>query len=352
MRAQVSERGFDAELTVSAGEVVAMLGPNGAGKSTALQLVAGLLNPDVGVVQVGDTVLTDAAAGTFVAPHARRIALLAQDPLLFPHMSVAGNVAFAPRSRGRGRHAALRAAQQWLGRVDALDLSDRAPRSLSGGQAQRVAIARALAAEPDVLLLDEPLAGLDVAAAASVRPLLRSVLVEGGRSAIIVTHDVVDVLTLADRAVVLESGRVVEDGPATRVLAAPRSSFAAQLAGVNLIRGLTSPDRTLVTADGTVWHGLGDESRDGGEAVAVFDPSAVSVYRETPHGSPRNTVGVTVGELEPRGPSVRVRAVAQGDGTPGLAADITAAAAVELNLIAGQRAYFAVKAHEVRIHPA
>jgi molybdate transport system ATP-binding protein len=317
-----------------------------------LHVIAGLLRPDGGMVRVGEAVLTDTAAGVFVPAHSRRIALLLQDPLLFPHLSVAANVAFAPRSRGRGRRAARDAARHWLIRVDAVELSDRSPRSLSGGQAQRVAIARALAAEPDVLLLDEPLAGLDVAAAGAVRSLLRSVLAEEGRAAIIVTHDVLDVLTLADRVVVLECGRVVEDAAASRVLAAPRSSFAAQVAGVNLVSGVAQPDGALVTADGTTWHGVGDHPPVGGKAVAVFSPSAVAVYRDVPHGSPRNTVRITVAQLEPRGPGVRVRAVDQVDGAPGLAADITAAAAVELDLAVGERVYFAVKAQEIAIHLA
>lgn len=352
MRARLAQRGFDAALGVSGGEVVAMLGPNGSGKSTALHLIAGLLRPDDGVVQVGETVLTNTATRVFVPPHSRRIALLLQDPLLFPHLSVSGNVAFAPRSRGQRRRAAKRAAQHWLETVDASELSDRSPRSLSGGQAQRVAIARALAAEPDVLLLDEPLAGLDVAAAAAVRHVLRSVLSEGNQAAIIVTHDVLDVLALADRAVVLESGRVVEDAPASRVLTTPHSGFAAQVAGVNLIRGVARPGGTLLTADGTPWHGVGDEPPPvGSKAVAVFAPSAVSVYLNLPRGSPRNTTEVTVAELEPRVPGVRVRAAPQTDGSPGLAADITAQAATELKLRIGQRVYFAVKAHEVELHP-
>ena len=177
VRAIVESRGVDVEFTVAAGEVLAVLGPNGAGKSTALHVIAGLVRPDTGVVRVGDRVLTDTSTGTHVATHDRRVGLLLQDPLLFPHLSVAANVAFSPRSSRTD-------ATRWLAEVEATDLADRMPRQLSGGQAQRVALARALAAEPDVLLLDEPMAGLDVGVAAAMRKLLRRVLVRDGRSAL------------------------------------------------------------------------------------------------------------------------------------------------------------------------
>jgi molybdate transport system ATP-binding protein len=352
LRAVVADRGVDIEFDVAAGEVVAVLGPNGAGKSTALHVIAGLVRPDHGTVRSGSTVLTDTAAGVLLPPHARRISLLLQDPLLFPHLSVAANVAFAPRSRGWGRRAARDAARHWLGRVDAAELADRSPRQLSGGQAQRVAIARALAAEPDVLLLDEPLAGLDVAAAGAVRKLLRGVLARDGRAALLVTHELLDVLTLADRVLVLESGRVVEDGPVARVLAAPRSHFAARLAGVNLVAGTVDAGGRLRAADGMCWYGGGETPAAGARAVAVFSPAAVAVYRELGHGSPRNSVEVTVAALDSRGPGIRVRADDQSDGAPGLAADITAEAAAELLLAPGDRIFFSVKAQEVTIYPA
>src|ERR1700744_4642702 len=162
LRAVVGDRGLDVAFSVPAGEVLAVLGPNGAGKSTALHVIAGLGHPATGLVQLGDRVLTDTIAGVDVATHDRRVGLLLQDPLLFPHLSVAANVAFGPRSR-RGLFrfpgsSEKSAALHWLREADAEQFADRKPRHLSGGQAQRVAIARALAAQPDVLLLDEPLA--------------------------------------------------------------------------------------------------------------------------------------------------------------------------------------------------
>ncbi|HEX2283962.1 MAG TPA: ATP-binding cassette domain-containing protein [Mycobacterium sp.] len=343
LRAVVESRSVDIQFDVAAGEVLAVLGPNGAGKSTALHVIAGLVRPDRGLVRVGDRVLTATSSGIHVATHDRRVGLLLQNPLLFPHLSVAGNVAFAPRSR---RPAF------WLSEVDAADLADRMPRQLSGGQAQRVALARALAAEPDVLLLDEPLAGLDVSAATAVRKVLRRVLARDGRSAVMITHDVLDVLTLADRVLVLESGRVAETGSAAAILATPRSRFGARFAGVNLVSGTAGVDGVLTTGWGTEWHGtVGADVEAGEPAVALFTPAAVAVYREKPHGSPRNTVEVTVAELDSRGPAIRVRADEQPDGAPGLAADITADAAAEMRLAPGDRVYFSVKAQEVTLHP-
>lgn len=358
LHAVVAERGLDVRVSVGPGEVLAVLGPNGAGKSTVLHVIAGLLRPDTGVVRVGDRVLTDTGAGVHVATQDRRVGLLLQDPLLFPHLSVAANVAFGPNSRRRfGRRQRTRAAAApWLRAVDAADLAERRPRRLSGGQAQRVAIARALAAEPEVLLLDEPLAGLDVAAAAAVRSVLRDVISTARRTTVLVTHDLLDVFGLADRVLVLESGRVSEIGATAEVLAAPRSRFGAQIAGFNLVAGVIDGEGMLRTQWGERWHGTADdELAVGRPGVAVSTPQAVAVYREPPpHGSPRNLVEVTVADVQARGSAIQVRGIDQPDGAPGLAADITAEAAAELRLAPGQVVWFGVKAQEVTLratHP-
>lgn len=354
VRAAAAGRDVDIEFTVAAGEVLAILGPNGAGKSTALAVVAGLLRPDSGFVRLGERLVTDIASGVFVPTHARRVGLLLQQPLLFPHLSVAANVAFAPRSGHRRlrRREARALAAHWLEQVDAAELADRSPRQLSGGQAQRVALARALAADPDVLLLDEPLAGLDVTTATAMRKLLRANLTRDGRAAVLITHELLDVLTLADRVLVLEDGRVAETGSAAAVLAAPRSRFGARFAGVNLVSGIAGADGVLTTEWGAVWHGIPTpDVVSGHSAVAVFPPAAVAVYRDKPHGSPRNTVEAVVAELDARGPAIRVRTDEQPDGAPGLAADVTAESVAELRLAPGERVYLSVKAQEIAIHP-
>lgn len=334
----IAERDVRVDLQVADGETVALLGPNGAGKSTALSVIAGLLRPDAGRVVLDGRELTGA---TFVPPHARQIALLAQDPLLFPHLSVLDNVAFGPRSGGARRTTARAHARRWLDELGAADLADRRPAGLSGGQAQRVAVARALAARPRVLLLDEPMAALDVAIQPELRQTLRRVLAE--RTVVLVTHDVLDALLLADRVLVLEHGRVVEQGRTAEVLERPRSAFAARLAGLNLVRGAW--DVGVRTPDGLVVHGLaeGEELRRGDDAVAVFRPSAVSIFRAAPGGSPRNAFPVTVTEMEPLGDRIRVRA-------GHLAADVTPRAAAELDLAPGARVTFAVKATEVSVY--
>ncbi|MEV4999587.1 sulfate/molybdate ABC transporter ATP-binding protein [Nocardioides sp. LML1-1-1.1] len=337
---RVAARDVEVAFELADGETVALLGPNGAGKSTTLDVLGGLLRPDAGRVVLDGDVLT--GDGRWLAPHRRRTALLAQDPLLFPHLSVLENVAFGPRSRGAGRSAARAAAEQWLAEVGATELAGRRPAQLSGGQAQRVAVARALAADPRLLLLDEPMAALDIAVAPALRQLLRTVLAE--RTAVVVTHHVLDALLLADRVVVLDGGRVVEDGPAADVLSRPRSAFAARFAGLNLVGGTATPDGVR-RPDGSILHGtLGDPApADGADAVAVFRPSAVAVHREPPGGSPRNVLPARIEELEPLGDVVRVRA---GD----LAADVTMAAAAELGLAPGQAVSFVVKATEVSVY--
>lgn len=354
LRARVAARGLDVELSVAPGEVVALLGPNGAGKSTLLDVTAGLLRPDEGRVVLDGRVLVDTAKDVAVPPHQRSVALLAQEALLFPHLTIRENVAFAPRSAGAGRREAYAAADRWLDQVDATELADRRPRKLSGGQAQRVAIARALAAGPELLLLDEPMAALDVGVAPAVRALLRRVLRTGDRTAILVTHDVLDAVSLADRVVVLDAGRIVEEGAVERVLARPRSVFAARIAGINLVAGKMR-DGVLDTVAGAV-HGIAEDGCDDGEsAVAVFSPTAVAVHRMQPEGSPRNVFRVRIAEIEGLGrygQAIRVRAVDHPDGSVGPVADVTAAAVAQLDLAPGDDVWFAVKATEVAIYPA
>lgn len=357
-------RHLQVALEVPDGQVVAVLGRNGAGKSTLLELLAGTLAPSSGAATIGGQDVTG------LPPHRRKVAMLSQDALLFPHLSVLDNVAFAPRAAGMRRGAAEELAREWLGAVDAAQFAARRPAQLSGGQAQRVAIARALAAEPDVLLLDEPFAALDVAVAPQLRALLREVV--QGRTALVVTHDLVDVVTLADRAVVLENGRLVEDRMVRDLVQSPRSGFAAELAGRVLLEG-TLTGELAPSVGGSVDHvvrrgdavvlatplgpvaGVWDEDAQTGPgqpAVALVDPAAVGIHPDQPHGSPRNSWPVEVVGLEPRAGQLRVvahGAVTQAAGVR-LAADITPAAAADLAIGPGQRLWFVVKAQQVRVY--
>ena len=349
--ATLARRHFDAELQVADGERVAVLGHNGSGKSTLLNILAGTLRPDSGTASLDGTRLFDLNAGHrhWLAPHARGISLMAQDPLLFPHLSVIENVAFGPRVTGASKSQAYAKAEEWLEQVGVTEFAQRRPSQLSGGQAQRVAIARALAAEPKLLLLDEPMAALDVA----VAPLLRRVL---GRllqhqATVVVTHDLLDALLLSERIIVFDQGRVAESGPTDEVLRHPRTRFTARIAGLNLVRG-RYVDGGVRTDTGLVVQGThrDDEVPGAGEpAAAVFAPAAVSIFAHPPEGSPRNSLPVTIIELEPRGDLVRVR----GDDHHGhsLAADVTPLSVAELDLYPGREVTYSLKAAAVTIYP-
>jgi molybdate transport system ATP-binding protein len=343
---------LDVDLAVPAGSVLAILGPNGSGKSSVLGCLSGLLSPHRARIMLAGRVLADDRQE--MPAHARAIGLLSQDPMLFPHLSILDNVGFAPRSRGASRTASREVARGWLTEVDALELAARKPAQLSGGQAQRIAVARALAGDPDLLLLDEPFAALDVDAAPAIRGLLRRVLrAQTSRATVLVTHDPLDALALADQVVVLAAGRIIERGPTRDVLSAPRTAFTARIAGLNLVAGL-AVEGGLRTGDGALIAGIPAENLLPGEqAVAVFAPSAVAVY---PHdddhrGSPRNTVDAVVAALEPHGPVVRLRATS-GGWANGLSADLTPAAVAELALEPGSPVTLSIKATTVAVHPA
>jgi molybdate transport system ATP-binding protein len=348
LRARLASRDIDVAIEVPTGQTLALLGANGAGKSSLLAILAGLLVPDMGWAQLNGRQLFDLGRPgrpqIWVPVHQRAIALLSQDPLLFPHLSVADNVAFGPRSRGRSRGESRAIAARVLAELGVGELAGRRPSQVSGGQAQRIAVARALAGEPDLLLLDEPLAALDVDGAAAVRQALRVVL--QGRTVILVTHAILDAVLLADRIAVLEGGRVIEEGATRAVLRHPRSAFAASICGLNMLAGVATGTHQMRTNSGVVIHGQPDAPLRAGEpALAVFGPNAVSVHSSTPTGSPRNVLHGTVTALEPQANLIRVRVA-------DLSADITPAAAAELGLAIGTAVHLAVKAAEVAIHHA
>ncbi len=350
LRAAVAARTLDIDITVADHERVAVLGPNGAGKSTMLAVLAGILKPDSGRAELDGRVLFELGPRSrrWLPPNARGVSLMAQDPLLFPHLTVQDNVAFGPRAAGQRTSLARSTARRWLDEVGAGEFADRKPSQLSGGQAARVAIARALAAEPRLLLLDEPMAALDVGAAPQLRRVLRRVLAE--RAAIIVTHDLLDALLLAQRILVLDQGRIVESGPTADVIRHPKTAFTARIAGLNLALG-TAEASGVRTPGGQLVEGVQrGETRPGEPAIAAFAPSAVSVYLDHPHGSPRNTVSVTITELEPRDDHVRVRADTRTGQT--LSADVTAPVVSELDLYPGKEVFYSIKATAVTIYPA
>ena len=341
---QLGSLHLDVDLTVGTGEIVALFGPNGSGKSTVLRCLAGLLPVDNGRIAIDDVVLDDPAAGVMMLPEERPIGVVFQDYLLFAHLTALENVAFGLRARGEGKREARIRAAAWLERVGLSDHAGHKPSALSGGQAQRVALARALATEPRLLLLDEPLAALDSGSRGEMRRELRRHLASFDGMRLLVTHDPVDAYALADRVIVLESGSVVQSGTLAEVTAHPRSSYVADLVGINLLAGrlaghvlTTATGATIVTAS---------EQLDG-EAFAAIRPQAISLHLEHPDGSPRNMWECTVSDVDRLADRVRVTLA----GHVPLVAEITPAALVALDLKPGDPVWAAVKASEVTSYP-
>jgi molybdate transport system ATP-binding protein len=344
MRLAINAFELDVDLTVEPGEVVAVLGPNGAGKTSLLRGLAGLLPLDGGRVVLDGAVLEEPAAGVFVPSERRSIAMVFQDHLLFPHLTVLENVAFGLRSRGTARSEATATAQLWLERVGLQPEAQRRPASLSGGQAQRAALARALATNPALLLLDEPMAALDASTRVQLRRDLRRHLESFPGVRLLVTHDPVEAMAMADRLVILEHGRVLQSGSPADVTQHPRSRYVADLVGVNLFRGSARQNVITLAGGGSL---MAAGATDG-EVFAVVHPRTVALYRTRPDGTPRNVWEGRAVDLDFQGDRVRVRL----EGTPAIVAEVTPAAARELSLDRGDPVWVVVKATEVSVYPA
>ena len=348
----IAQRGWEVQASLEAGLVTAVVGHNGAGKSTLAQVVAGTLRLERGEVTIGGRTVEDAS--TFVPARRRGVAMVSQAPRIFTHMSVLANVAFPLRVRGVGRAQARAAATDQLRAVGIADLAHRCASDLSGGQAARVAIARALAFRPDVLILDEPTAALDVEATAQVSAVLRERLSQSGITTLLVSHDIAEVLALASRMIIMGDGRVVEEGEPARILASPSSVFAARLAGLNIVTGdaIGGPGMVGVrVGEGALWAAC-DSVAPGEESARValtFPPEAVALSREEAHASPRSVLPGVVAGIDVDGSLVSVR-VALAEGVS-VSARVTASAWSELGLGVGDRLWASVKATQVRAIP-
>ena len=347
----VAARGWNVDAELRPGLVTAVVGHNGAGKSTLAQVIAGTLRVDSGTVSIGERVVDDAA--TFVPARRRGVAMVSQAPRIFTHMSVLSNVAFPLCVRGVGRTQARAAALEQLRAVGIADLAFKRASDLSGGQAARVAIARALVFRPEVLILDEPTAALDVEATAQVSAVLRERLAGAGITTLLVSHDIAEVLSLASHMIVMGEGRIVEDGEPARVLASPTSVFAARLAGLNIVTGpaLARPGMVGVrVGDGALWAadsvGPGEESA---RVALTFPPEAVALSREEAHASPRSVLPGVVAGIDVDGSLVSVR-VALAEGVL-VTARVTASAWSDLGLGVGEGLWVSVKATQVRAIP-
>ncbi|MFI1945683.1 ABC transporter permease [Streptomyces virginiae] len=332
--------GFN-ELTLDAepGTTIAVVGENGAGKTTLLRALLGLTPRAHAELRLGDTDVTA------LPPHRRQVAWVPQDGALFPHLTAVANTAYGLRARGVPRAQARREALAWLDRLGVLHLADRRPAQLSGGQAQRVALARALAARPRLLLLDEPLAALDQTTRARVRHTLRTHLAGFGGVCLIVTHDPVEAVSLADRVLVLADGRALQDAPPAEVTRHPRSPWVARMLGRNAWPGTASADGLTLAAGGRLV--VAEALPEGAKALAIIAPEAVSVYTDRPGGSPRNVWPGTVREITAVGS--RLRVLVASDTAPDLVAEITPDAAAELGLVDGASVWTSVKATEVTL---
>ena len=345
----VRRGGFELALdvTVAPGEVLGVLGPNGAGKSTLLRTVAGLEQLTHGEVRVAGRVWQDAT--TFLPADGRRAGVVFQDYRLFPHLDVRDNVAFPARSQGAGKAASRRAAEDWLGRLGLRELARRRPSQLSGGQAQRVALARALARDPEVLLLDEPMAALDAGARIDVRTFLREHLADFPGPAVLVTHDPLEAMVLADRLLVVEGGRLVQEGPPAEVARRPASSYVARLVGLNLWSGRLEhrhPEAPTVVLDGGGVLAVTTEAPPGRVLVSAR-PSSIALHTERPeHTSTRNVWSGTLAGMEVLADRVRL----QVDGAPSALVDVTTAAVAELRLAPGASVWLSAKATEVEAY--
>ncbi|MEU3500565.1 ABC transporter permease [Streptomyces hundungensis] len=338
LHAEVS--GFN-EVTLDAepGTTIAVVGENGAGKTTLLRALLGLTPRAHAELRLGDLDVTS------LAPHKRGVAWVPQDGALFPHLSALANTAYGLRAQGVARGEARVEAGRWLDRLGVGHLAHRKPAQLSGGQAQRVALARALAARPRLLLLDEPLAALDQTTRARVRHTLRTHLAGFAGVCLIVTHDPVEAVSLADRVLVLEAGRTLQDAPPAEVTRHPRSPWVARMLGRNAWAGEARDDGLALAGGGRIV--AAERLREGSRALAIIAPESVSVHRRRPDGSPRNVWPGTVREITASGS--RLRVLIGSAETPDLIAEITPDAAAELGLAEGAAVWSSVKATEVTL---
>ena len=343
---------LDVDLTIEPGCTAALLGPNGSGKSTTVDALAGILAIDSGRIELAGRVVDDPGLGVFVPTERRRLGVVFQQGLLFDHLDVTANIAFGPRSAGRSRREAAAIARRWIEILDLGELAHRSPGQLSGGQAQRVALARALATEPDLLMLDEPLAALDIATRTKLRRMLAGHLLRYGGPRLMITHDPTDAFLLADHLYILEGGVITQSGSVEDVRRRPATPYVAALAGLNLLSG-TNREGTVSLDDhaGQVLHSA--DTGTAGPVLVTIHPNAIALHAAgagiaAPEGSPRNRWSTAVATVEPLGDITRITL---GGPIP-LFVDVTPAATAALGLRPGGEVWASVKATEVALNPA
>jgi molybdate transport system ATP-binding protein len=329
----------EVDIEIPPGATVALLGPNGAGKSTLVEALAGLLPIVEGSIRLGGLVLDSPADDRFVPPEDRKLGVVFQDYLLFPHMTALDNVSFGLRAKSETKASASPIARSWLEKLGIVDLAEKMASDLSGGEAQRVALARALATDPSLLLLDEPMSALDATTRVEVRRELADALEAFTGPRLLITHDPTEAFLLADEVYVMEEGLVTQRGSAEEIRLRPRTPYAADLAGANLFRGVA--DRGLVNIGGHILQAA--TLSVSGDVLAIVHPRAISVHRERPEGSPRNVWETEVTRIENYGDRVRLQT-----GLPlNMTAEITPRAVEDLSLATGTKVWVSIKATEI-----
>ncbi|MCP3937381.1 MAG: ATP-binding cassette domain-containing protein [Actinomycetia bacterium] len=337
---------LDINLSIRPGSTAALLGPNGSGKSTTVDALAGIIAIDAGRIELDGRVLDDAQAGIYEPSENRRVGVVFQRYLLFDHLDVIDNIAFGPAASGRRRREARAIAHKWIDALDLGELAHRHPDQLSGGQAQRVALARALATAPDLLLLDEPLAALDIATRTRLRQTLASHLEDFAGPRLMITHDPADAFLLADQVHILEDGRISQTGTPDDIRRRPATPYVAALAGLNLLTGSNAAG--TLTLDDHPQKLQSANTHTAGRVLITIAPNAIALHTQQPHGSPRNAWQTSIATIEPLGEITRVTL----DRPVPLSVDITPGARESMGLIQGTEIWASVKATEIHLNPA
>jgi molybdate transport system ATP-binding protein len=361
------------QFSARAGETLVLLGESGSGKTTMLRLLAGLLMPDRGYIELGSVCYFDSEQRIVLPSQERSIGMVFQDYILFPHLSVFENIAFGLQAQHFSRGLMRQRIDEVIERVHLGGLERRKPGQLSGGQQQRVAIARALALQPQLLLLDEPMAALDVQTRREVRQELRQILREANIVTVLVTHHYLEALLFGQQILVLDQGQVIQQGTQRDLLEYPRSSYIAELVGMNFFQGrirayeaeqtciiqLSSSAQNMeIVATLKEQTGPGEKAEIGTEACVIVDPRNITLYQSQPEGSARNLFQGQIIQILPisgaagahsEGSRLRVSLSISGNTTP-LTAEISEASAARLNLQEGQQIFAAFKASEASVY--
>jgi molybdate transport system ATP-binding protein len=342
---QLGALSLDLTLGVKERSVMVLVGESGSGKTTLLRLVAGLMHPDRGRIEVEGDLWFDSATRTALPAMDRSVGYVAQDYALFPHLSVAENVAFGLRAQGLAAQACTARVAIALERLAIRSLAVRRPHELSGGQQQRVAIARAIVLEPRLLLLDEPLSALDVQTRRAIRGTLRQLFSELSCTTLYVTHNPAEALALGERITVLEEGRVSQSGSRDDLMRLPRSSYVAEFLGVNLFTGAIvarggDGGLRIALPEGELAVTVGSSA---GDVSVVVHPREITLALERPVGTARNVFAGTVEEIVPEPPAGELVRVSLAT-TPPLIAEVTREAVEALGLRAGMRVFASFKA--------